>query len=272
MPELPEVETTRKGITPKTLNQTIRAIEIRHTQLRWPVDQQQTSKLPGLVITSIKRRGKYLLLETPQGHIIIHLGMSGVLRVLPHDTPLKKHDHIDLVLENGYLLRYHDPRRFGAWIWYTDDILTHPLLSKLGPEPLSESFNGPYLFQKTRQRKVAIKNLIMNSHVVVGAGNIYANEALFMSGIHPAKLAYRLTQKQAEVLCQNIKTVLARSIEQGGTTLKDFLTPDGQPGYFVQELNVYGKENQACPVCGKLIQKQVINQRASFYCPGCQSK
>ncbi len=272
MPELPEVETTRKGIISKTLNQTIQGIDIRHTQLRWPVDKNQALKLPGLVVLAVKRRGKYLLLETKEGHIIIHLGMSGSLQILPHNSAIKKHDHIDLRFNNGYLLRYHDPRRFGTWLWFEGDISKHPLLSKLGPEPLEKSFSGSYLFEKTRRRKVAIKNLIMNSHIVVGAGNIYASESLFMSGIHPEKPALLITLPEAEILVTQIKLVLEKSIKQGGTTLKDFLSPDGQPGYFVQELNVYGRENQPCFKCQHPIEKVVINQRASFFCPQCQPK
>lgn len=270
MPELPEVETTRKGITPQALGQTIEHIHIRHTQLRWPVDLNLTTLLPDLKITAIKRRGKYLLLQTPKGHLIIHLGMSGNLRILPQNTPVKKHDHIDLVLENKMCLRYHDPRRFGAWLWFEGDILTHPLLSKLGPEPLEESFNADYLFQASRQRKVMIKTFIMNSHIVVGVGNIYANESLFLSGISPTLKAHQLTQKQAAILVDCIKNVLQKSIEQGGTTLKDFLTPDGKPGYFEQALQVYGRENQPCFICNTPIQKCDISQRASYFCPQCQ--
>ncbi len=270
MPELPEVETTLRGIKDKILQQTINSIEIRHSQLRWAVDKKQILTLPNLVILSIKRRGKYLLLETLQGHIIIHLGMSGNLRILPHGTPIKKHDHIDLIFNNGYLLRYHDPRRFGAWLWFEGDINQHPLLSKLGPEPLTDEFSGEYLFAKTRGRRVAIKNLIMNSHIVVGAGNIYASESLFMSGIHPQKLAKCITLSEASKLVSNIKLVLQKSIEQGGTTLKDFLSPDGTPGYFVQKLKVYGRENLPCNTCKTPVQKVIINQRASFFCPSCQ--
>lgn len=272
MPELPEVETTRRGITPQTQHQTITQIVIRNASLRWPVDENLPQKLPGLVIFDIQRRGKYLILKTAKGHLLIHLGMSGSLRVVPPESTVKKHDHIDLVMSNGLCLRYHDPRRFGAWLWWEGELNKHPLLEHLGPEPLSDEFNAPYLFAKSRKRQVAIKNFIMTSQTVVGAGNIYANESLFLSGIHPQMLASQLTLKQSERLVDNIKFVLARSIEQGGTTLRDFLSPDGTPGYFVQQLHVYGKTGEPCSTCGTAIEKVIINQRASFYCPNCQPK
>jgi formamidopyrimidine-DNA glycosylase len=275
MPELPEVETTRKGIAPKINQQTLTQMVIRNARLRWPVDPALPSLLPGLVILSVSRRGKYLLLETAEGTVLIHLGMSGNLRVLPVGTPAQKHDHIDLLFANDYLLRLNDPRRFGALLWHDatqGPVATHPLLAKLGPEPLSTAFNAAYLYQKTRRRKVAIKNLIMNSQVVVGAGNIYANEALFLSRIHPQTLAGTLSQTQCDTLCQNIKNVLAAAIEQGGTTLKDFLNADGKPGYFVQQLNVYGREQQPCPMCATPIERLVLNQRASYFCPRCQAR
>jgi formamidopyrimidine-DNA glycosylase len=275
MPELPEVETTRKGIQPKTELQTIANIIIRNARLRWPVDVNLTDKLPGLVIDSVTRRGKYLLLNTQAGSLLMHLGMSGNLRVVPLGTPIKKHDHVDIELANQHVLRFNDPRRFGSILWHDASHgapLSHPLLANLGPEPLSAEFNGDYLFAKTRLRKVAIKTLVMNSQVVVGAGNIYANESLFMSAIHPETLANALSQTQCYTLANNIKRVLAAAIEQGGTTLKDFVTPDGKPGYFAQQLSVYGREHQACLNCQTPIQKVVLNQRASFFCPQCQPR
>lgn len=270
MPELPEVETTRKGIQPKVEGQTIQKIIIRNGKLRWPVDTSLTEKLPGLVILSIKRRAKYLLLETNQGHLIIHLGMSGNLRVLPQQEPAIKHDHIDLLLGNGFLLRYHDPRRFGSWLWTEAPIQAHTLLKSLGPEPLTDAFNAEYLFQKLQGRKTAIKTFMMNNHIVVGVGNIYANESLFLSGIHPSRPAQSLTTTETTKLVANIKTVLSAAIEQGGTTLKDFLTPDGKPGYFEQKLNVYGRENAPCLRCHASIEKVVLNQRAAYFCSNCQ--
>jgi len=273
MPELPEVETTKKGITPKANQQTIKAFVVRNASLRWPVDLNLTKKLPGLVIQSIDRRGKYLLLKTKIGTLLIHLGMSGNLRVLPENTPALKHDHVDIVLENGYLVRLNDPRRFGSVLWHPASegpVEQHKLLAKLAPEPLTDDFNGQYFYEKTRNRKVAIKTLVMNSSVAVGAGNIYANESLFMSKIHPQTIASKLTKKQCEVLVNNIKLVLKAAIEQGGTTLKDFMSPDGKPGYFVQELNVYDQGGKPCTVCGTTIERIIINQRASYFCPKCQ--
>lgn len=273
MPELPEVETTRKGIEPKVDQQTITAFVIRDGRLRWPVETHLQQTLPGLVIRSVERRGKYILLNTDKGSLLVHLGMSGNLRVLPIDTEVQKHDHIDIEFANGYLLRLNDPRRFGSVLWHDASlgpIAEHKLLAKLAPEPLTDDFNGAYLYEKICNRKVAIKSLVMNSQVVVGAGNIYANESLFMSGIHPQNSANLLTKKQCDLLVENIKKVLLAAIEKGGTTLKDFLSPDGKPGYFVQQLKVYGQNGQACPTCLTLIEKITINQRATFYCPKCQ--
>lgn len=273
MPELPEVETTRKGIQPKTEQQSITHMVIRNPSLRWPVDSRLPEKLSGLTVLKVGRRGKYLLLETRKGTLLIHLGMSGNLRVLPKGTPVQKHDHIDIEFENGFLLRLNDPRRFGAVLWHEPiegESHEHALLAKLGPEPLSDAFNGDALYQSARNRKVAIKSLIMNSQVVVGAGNIYANESLFLSGIHPRTPAQKLTRKQCVELAANIKLVLAAAIKQGGTTLKDFLNADGKPGYFEQKLNVYDREGKACPVCATPIERIVLNQRASYFCPNCQ--
>ncbi|MDG6773902.1 bifunctional DNA-formamidopyrimidine glycosylase/DNA-(apurinic or apyrimidinic site) lyase [Thiomicrorhabdus sp. ZW0627] len=273
MPELPEVETTRRGIEPKIDRQTITKVVIRNPNLRWPIDSDLPEKLTGLSIQEVARRGKYLLLKTAKGTLLVHLGMSGNLRVLPVGTPAQKHDHVDIEFDNGYLLRLNDPRRFGAVLWHDaskGDLESHERLADLGPEPLSDDFNGAYLYKLSRNRKVAVKSFIMNSHVVVGAGNIYANEALFLSKIHPLTPAQQLTKTQCETLANNIKKVLAAAIEQGGTTLKDFLNADGKPGYFVQKLNVYGRDKQACPVCGTPIERLVLNQRASYVCPKCQ--
>jgi len=275
MPELPEVETTRKGITPKANRQTITDFIVRNPNLRWPVDLTLTQTLPGLVIQSIGRRGKYLLLNTQDGSLLIHLGMSGNLRILPKNTTVQKHDHVDIVLANGFVIRLNDPRRFGSVLWHAASdgaVEQHKLLAKLAPEPLSEDFNGQYFFEKTRNRKVAIKTLVMNSQVAVGAGNIYANESLFMSKIHPKTVASKLSKKQCDLLVSNIKKVLEAAIEQGGTTLKDFLSPDGKPGYFVQKLNVYDQEGKPCPNCKSTIERIILNQRACYFCPQCQTR
>lgn len=270
MPELPEVETTKRGIQNKTEHATIQSIEIRNGKLRWPVPTELVKLLPGLRIDSVTRRAKYLLLNTPKGTIIIHLGMSGNLRTLPHSSPIQKHDHIDLVFTNGWLLRYHDPRRFGAWLWTDQQLAEHPLLKHLAPEPLSEAFNANWLFDKIQNRKIPIKTIVMDNKMVVGAGNIYANESLFLAGIHPLKPANSLNFNEVTRLVNTIKQVLAAAIQQGGTTLKDFLQPDGKPGYFVQSLQVYGRANEPCHICKQTIQKFVLNQRACYVCPSCQ--
>ena len=273
MPELPEVETTLRGIQPKVDQQTITAVIIRNGSLRWPVDKTLPKKLAGLPVLQVSRRGKYLLLKTEAGTLLIHLGMSGNLRVLPIGTVVKKHDHVDLEFSNGYVLRLNDPRRFGSVLWHPaseGSVENHKLLAKLAPEPLTEAFNGAYFFEKTRNRKVAIKSLVMNSAVAVGAGNIYANESLFMSQIHPQTQACSLSRKQCDVLVANIKRVLEAAIKQGGTTLKDFMSPDGKPGYFVQQLNVYDQGGKPCTVCDTPIERIILNQRASYFCPKCQ--
>jgi len=268
MPELPEVETSRRGIMPHLLEQQITRIEVRQPQLRWPVpDKVQT--LVGETITDITRRSKYLLLNTGKGSLILHLGMSGSLRVLPHSTRPEKHDHIDICLANGKLLRLNDPRRFGACLFCAPGE-PHALLASLGPEPLSDTFSADYLYQQSRKRRVAIKSFIMDSKVVVGVGNIYANEALFMAGIDPRKPAMQLSRPKADRLVECIKQVLAKAIEQGGTTLKDFTQADGKPGYFAQQLNVYGRGGKSCPVCKQLLAEVRIGQRSTVFCRSCQ--
>lgn len=272
MPELPEVETTRCGIEPHLQNRRIEKIIVRDRRLRWPVTASLEKQAQGAVIESIQRRGKYLLLYTTQGKIIIHLGMSGSLRILDHKTPVAKHDHIDVIVDSGQALRFHDPRRFGSVIWTRKDPLQHPRLIDLGPEPLTDDFNAELLYQKSRGRKLAIKNFIMDSHIVVGVGNIYACESLFMAAIHPNHAAGKVSIKRMEKLVDAIKTILARAIKQGGTTLKDFTNSDGQPGYFSQSLNVYGREGEACPQCQRPVRRIVQGQRSTFYCPNCQKR
>lgn len=270
MPELPEVETTKRGIENQICHKPIAEIQIRHHQLRWPVPAELKTLLPGLVVESVARRGKYLLLKTSAGHILIHLGMSGHLRVLTQPTAPGKHDHIDLIFEDGTCLRYQDTRRFGAWLWTDQAPEDHPLLANLGPEPLADEFNTDYLWRSTRGRNTAIKSFIMNSHQLVGVGNIYANESLFLSGIHPLKPAKDLSKLECEKLVMQIRQVLNAAIDQGGTTLKDFISPSGRPGYFVQKLFVYGRADQACLTCGTPIERAVHFQRASYICPSCQ--
>ncbi|WP_319381040.1 bifunctional DNA-formamidopyrimidine glycosylase/DNA-(apurinic or apyrimidinic site) lyase [Thiomicrorhabdus sp.] len=274
MPELPEVETTRRGIEPACANAVIQKIILRAPKLRWEIEPTLPQILANQKIIKAGRRGKYLLLYTPVGILMIHLGMSGTLRVLEQGTPAKKHDHVDILLTSGQLLRLNDPRRFGAVLWHPAEnggIEQHPLLGKLAPEPLSDAFNSDYFYEKVHRRRVAIKSLVMNSKIVVGAGNIYANESLFLSRIHPQIPGNQLSKAHCATLVGNIKKVLEKAIRQGGTTLKDFMSPDGKPGYFVQELNVYGREGEACPVCGTAIEKVIVNQRASFFCPRCQN-
>lgn len=268
MPELPEVETTCRGITPFAKGQIINNIIVRQGKLRWPVDKLLSKKLAGQKITNISRRAKYLLLETEQGSLMVHLGMSGSLRVV-EDLPLKKHDHIDICLRNGKTIRFNDPRRFGSVI-LNQQGLEHPLLIKLGVEPLSDDFNAAYLHQKAKSRKIAIKSFIMNNHVVVGVGNIYAQESLFLSGIHPNRAACKVSVARMDTLVTTIKQVLTRAIKAGGSSLKDFTGADGKPGYFQQTLNVYGRNNTDCLVCDTALKQVNIGQRTTVYCPQCQ--
>lgn len=270
MPELPEVETTRRGIEPYLVDQKIKSIKVYDSRLRWPVSEEITSETRGLSVESIDRRGKYLLLETKKGTIIFHLGMSGSLRIVDNNTARKKHDHIDLILNNDQVLRFHDPRRFGACLWTSDDPHIHPLLKHLGPEPWDESFTAKSLYQQSRKRTLAIKNFIMDSKIVVGVGNIYANEALFKSGILPNREAGKVSLARYEKLVPAIQEILTKAIQQGGTTLRDFVNSSGQPGYFKQELFVYGKAGQPCQVCKTQLKDIRIGQRSSVYCSKCQ--
>jgi len=226
--------------------------------------------MQGATVSAVRRRAKYLLLDVPAGTAIVHLGMSGSLRIVTSDEPLRKHDHVELLTTTGTVLRYHDPRRFGCWLWQDANAATHPLLEKLGPEPLDAAFDAEHLFAATRKRKVAIKVLIMNAAVVVGVGNIYASESLFMARIRPGRAAARLTRSEAERLTDAIKQVLTRSIEQGGTTLRDFVGSDGTPGYFAQQLLVYGRAGEPCRQCKAAIKQKVMGQRSTFWCSSCQ--
>lgn len=272
MPELPEVETTRRGIEPFIIEQIIADVVLRQPRLRWPVRTDLAELLHGERIIAVRRRAKYLLLETAVGTLIIHLGMSGSLRVFTSSNVpnVQKHDHLDIVFINGSILRFHDPRRFGAVLWYIGAIEHHPLLAKLGPEPLSDEFNGSYLYDRLNKQKRAIKIAIMDNKNVVGVGNIYANEALFRSQIHPATSALNLTSAQYIILAEKIKEVLQEAIIAGGSTLRDFVNSDGKSGYFQLQHDVYGRVNEHCKICGQLIEKISLGQRSSFFCPTCQ--
>ena len=269
MPELPEVETTLRGIKPHLLNQRIARVTVREPRLRWPVTSAVT-QAEGQKFVSLERRGKYLLLKLEQGGLIIHLGMSGSLRILEAFKAPEKHDHVDIELENGVCLRFNDPRRFGAFLWVDGAMESHVLLRSLGPEPLSGEFTADYLYRCSRGRQLAIKNFIMNGHIVVGVGNIYASEALFMAGIHPQRAAGRVSRQRYEGLVAAIRDVLARAIRRGGTTLRDFVNSEGAPGYFAQELLVYDRAGSDCFQCGAPVRQKVIGQRSSYYCPTCQ--
>lgn len=271
MPELPEVETTRRGIAPHIENQVIKEVIVRDSRLRWPVPRGLDKKLRGHTVTAVTRRAKYLLIATSNGTLMLHLGMSGSLRIVPASTTPQKHDHVDIVFDNGQCLRLRDPRRFGSIHYIKEDPYEHALLNKLGPEPLADDFTGEYLYQQSRKRQVAVKNFIMNSHVVVGVGNIYASESLFLAGIDPRRKAGSISRGRYLRLAETIKQVIAAAIRAGGTTLRDFSKSDGKPGYFAQELKVYGLQGHPCPNCSKPIQRLSIGQRASYYCRHCQS-
>ncbi len=270
MPELPEVETTKRGIAPHIEGQKVCCVAVRQRQLRWPIPPRLQTIISGHKVRSVERRAKYLLLRFGHGTLIIHLGMSGSLRIVSRGSEPEKHDHFDLVFAR-ICLRLRDPRRFGAVLWTRDDPLQHKLLNHLGPEPLSREFNGKQLHQLAQKRKTPVKNFIMDGKVVVGVGNIYANEALFMSGIHPKRPCNKVSSEEYKTLAGHIKTVLKAAIKQGGTTLRDFQHGDGQPGYFAQKLQVYGKEGEPCPSCGKGIKKERIGQRSAFFCSHCQN-
>lgn len=270
MPELPEVETTRRGLAPLVVGRRIEALEVREPRLRWPVPAELAAVLPGQRIDSIARRAKYLLFGTDAGTLLVHLGMSGGLRF--HEAcapPPGKHDHLDIRFADGACLRYHDPRRFGS-VHFTAEPERHPLLADLGPEPLSDAFTADYLADACRGRAVAIKAHLMNARIVVGIGNIYANEALYRARIHPARPAGRIARARFVALVDSIRAVLEDAIERGGTTLRDFAASDGRPGYFQLDLDVYGRDGEPCRRCGAPIRAVIIGQRSTYYCPRCQ--
>ena len=269
MPELPEVETTRRGIARHITNKQVIDVILRTKKLRWPISSGLRNNLKNQSIDSVHRRGKYLLLGTNNGTLIIHLGMSGSLRVTDKSSPARKHDHVDIVF-NDILLRLHDPRRFGSVLWTSKDPLQHKLLSSLGPEPLGREFTGAYLYNLSRQRQCSIKDFIMNSKNIVGVGNIYATEALFLSRIHPLRAAGKISESRYVLLVKNIKSVLNKALKKGGTTLRDFNNEEGKPGYFSIELKAYGRQGLPCPTCGKPLRAVKQSQRTTTYCTNCQ--
>lgn len=270
MPELPEVETTRSGIAPHIENNIISNVIVRNRNLRWPISSGLKNKLSHQKVIAVTRRAKYLLIQTEAGTLIMHLGMSGSIRILKSKESVEKHDHFELQFKDGCCLRLRDPRRFGAVLWTKDDPLTHKLLINLGPEPLDNEFNADHLYQKSRNRKITIKQFIMDNKIVVGVGNIYASESLFLSGINPRRQAGKITKQNSEDLTAAIKKILRQAIKQGGTTLKDFTSSTGKPGYFQQQLKVYNRFNEPCLKCNKAIKQITLGQRSTFYCPNCQ--
>jgi formamidopyrimidine-DNA glycosylase len=269
MPELPEVETTRRGLSPHVVGRTIDRIEVRERRLRWPVARELPRALAAVRIDSLERRAKYLLFGTGAGTLLVHLGMSGSLRYLPAPLAPGLHDHIDVHFADGSALRFNDPRRFGSFMLTTTPG-SHPLLKDLGPEPLGAEFDADYLWRASRNRRVAIKQHLMNGRVVVGVGNIYASEALFRAGIHPRRTAGRIARPRFEPLVNSVRDVLRDAIEEGGTTLRNFVGGDGKPGYFRGSLRVYERDGAPCVRCGTAIERQVLGQRATYYCPRCQ--
>jgi formamidopyrimidine-DNA glycosylase len=269
MPELPEVETTRAGLAPHLVGRRVTGVTLRRKALRWAIPPVIARTLPGERILAVRRRAKYLLVDTEPGSALLHLGMTGVLRVLPAATPVQAHDHVDLALDSGRVLRFTDPRRFGCLLWQPAGT-THELLADLGPEPLSDAFDGETLFARSRGRSAAVKTFLMDQRIVVGVGNIYAAEALFRAGISPTRAAGRVSRERYGLLARAVKDVLAYAITRGGTTLRDFLSPDSEPGYFETELLAYGREGKPCVQCGRPLQGAVLGGRATVWCTRCQ--
>jgi formamidopyrimidine-DNA glycosylase len=270
MPELPEVETTRRGVRDAITGRTITAFDLREPRLRWPVEPGLAAQLQGQRVHDVRRRAKYLLLDLDRGSLIAHLGMSGSLRVMPAGSPRLLHDHYDLVLDSGQCLRFNDPRRFGSLLWCTGPLDGHPLLAALGPEPLESGLTADYLAARARRRKAAVKLFLMDQHVVVGVGNIYASEALFRAGVRPRRAAGRIRPAEWQRIVDAIREVLDAAIEQGGTTLRDYVNTDGTPGYFRQKLFVYERTGEPCRRCSTPIRHLVQGQRSTYFCPACQ--
>jgi formamidopyrimidine-DNA glycosylase len=269
MPELPEVETTRRGLAPHLEGRRIAGVTLRRPDLRWPIPAEIGEQLPGQRITAVRRRAKYLLLDTAPGSALLHLGMSGCLRVLKPSASIGAHDHVDIALDSKRVLRFTDPRRFGCLLWQPAGE-THALLRGLGPEPLTADFDGDYLYERSRGRKAPVKTFLMDQAIVVGVGNIYVAEALFQAGIAPAREAGKVTRERYERLADAVKAILAHAIARGGTTLRDFINPDSEPGYFEQELSVYGREGEPCKACGRRLRGDRLGGRATAWCGHCQ--
>lgn len=270
MPELPEVETTRRGIEPLVLEKCVERVLIHNGSLRWPVSAAIVRQLPGARVLAVERRSKYLLVRFAEGTLIIHLGMTGHLRVVPLAEPLRKHDHVEIVFEGGLALRFNDSRRFGALLWTVEEPLQHERLIGLGPEPLDQGFTAVALHERARGRSVAVKPFLMTAAVVVGVGNIYASEALFRAGIDPRKPAGRVSLAACKRLVDAVREVLKEAIDAGGTTIRDFTDSEGRPGYFTQQLRVYGRSGEPCRDCGAAIRQVRLGQRSTYFCPDCQ--
>ena len=270
MPELPEVETTKRGLAPQIVGKTIHCVVVRQPRLRWPINLDLNHQLSGASVQTITRRAKYLLFAFQSGSLLIHLGMSGHLCIVDAQRAPSTHAHVDFVFKHGKILRYIDPRRFGAILWLGADYLSHPLLHKLGPEPFAAAFHGSYLFERSRGKTRSIKNMLMDQQIVTGVGNIYATEALFAAKIHPARPAGELSLADYQRLCTQVKQILEQAVAQGGTTLRDFAKADGKPGYFQQQLRVYGRNGLPCVHCQQTLEMIKLNNRASVYCRVCQ--
>ncbi len=271
MPELPEVATTINGIRPFLQGAVIADLVIRERRLRWPIRADLKRQIQGCKVLDIRRRAKYIVVVLDRGGLLIHLGMTGSFRIATDQTIPERHDHFDFITDAGDVIRYRDPRRFGSLLYCEENPFQHGLLSKLGPEPLEADFTGTHLYQMSRARKIAVKAFIMDQSVVVGVGNIYASESLFMSGIHPIRKCSRISMSRYHKLANAIQYILTKSIDMGGTTIQNFADTDGRPGYFEQQLQVYGRVGEPCDYCGRIISSQVIAQRSSFYCNQCQT-
>ena len=270
MPELPEVETTRRGLLPHVVGRRIRGVVVRNAALRWPVPADLARILRGEEVLDVRRRGKYLLFDCRRGHLLVHLGMSGRLTLVPVGEPARRHDHVDVRFEGERLLRLTDPRRFGAMLWVRGDAEEHVLLRGLGLEPFDDAFTGAALHERARGRRVAVKHFLMDAHVVTGVGNIYASEALFHAGIHPLRATGRISRERWDRLADSVRATLERALAAGGTTLRDFASAEGHPGYFQNECAVYGRAGEPCRACGTPVRQLRQGQRSTFYCPQCQ--